>query len=178
LLGLPIMRVDLWTMHTGEVIPECFSCGTCNEYYESCANPKDAHLLRIQERLRFEAAIAVAGEIAEIVHFGKEHEVNADELALDRRIAKERAGSIHLFRRWCEGTPCSECDSYLESLRGAITQIIGQPDVHSAIAALANRLTEKNRLMGCEVEKFLGEIGLKAEPEEAKKSIPAAPIEK
>ena len=146
----------------GEVVPESTSCPTCIEYYERSNPSTDGHSRAIQDDLRRQAAVAVAGEIAES-ELGPGTIVGESELAQDREQARCRASFIHLWadgrcRRygsWESEATCSLCDAFLSSLRAVVKSELLKPIVSAQVARLAALLEARGRLHWDEVVDFL-----------------------
>lgn len=167
LLGLPLIHAALLDASQGEVVPECSLCQTCVEYYQSHDPAEDDHSRTIQDNLRRDAAVAVAGELAEACILGRDHAVDPEELAVDREKAWNLSSAIHLWtssscyaQRPSRGDSCSDCRNYLDALRSAVCLIIEAQAVRSAISVLATRLDEASRLTSGEITTILREQGL------------------
>src|SRR5438105_1249043 len=98
-LGRRVMHASLSDDRQGEVVPQCSVCETCVEYYEKNDPAEVAHPRRIQDDLRRDAAVALAGEVAERTICGDAH-LDPAELAGDRSLCRSRASAIHL---WIDG---------------------------------------------------------------------------
>jgi hypothetical protein len=62
ILGRGIMYAILFTDRDGEVVPMCSACNTCLAYYGKNNPANDAHSKLIQDDLRCDMTIAVAGK--------------------------------------------------------------------------------------------------------------------
>ena len=153
LLGVRFLHLEVMSDARGEVVPESASCSTCIEYYERSNPSIDDHSRAIQDDLRRQAAVIVAGEIAES-ELGPGTMVGESELAQDREKARCRASFIHLWldgrcRRvgsWEPEATCSLCDAFLSSLRAVVKSELLKPIVSAQVGRLAELLGERSRL--------------------------------
>ena len=148
----------------GEVIPDCSWCETCWNYYRG-RNPKTNHHSReIQDVYRRDAAVAIAGEIAEGRFTGVAEPVDPSEVAADREKVRSRASAIHIFAsgdcfvtgKWAKGEQCDHCETFIGQLRATVSDILNEQNVWEAITALAEELKAKGRMEGEEIGEFLG----------------------
>lgn len=150
----------------GEVVPECSLCRTCIGYYQSHDPAEHDHSRSVQDDLRRDAVVAVAGEIAERLIFGDGHTIDPAALAMDHEKALSRASAIHLwadsacFNGLLGAGWCSDCSDYLAALRQAVGRILEVPGVRPAISVVAARLEGSSRLTGDEIAHILQGQGL------------------
>jgi hypothetical protein len=142
-LGLRFMYIVIWGDDDGEVIPECARCESCVEYFEKNNPTTDFHAERIQDDIRREIAVAVAGEIAEALFTNEPTMINTDEVAADRCRARRCACFLHIWSgspscRWTE--PCAISDPFLTAMRSGVEQLLRDPKTWSAVTALATHL--------------------------------------
>jgi hypothetical protein len=164
LLGVPILHIALLSEIRGEMVPGCAWCPMCIDYYCSHNPSEDEHSRSIQNILRCQAAIAVAGEIAERRLCGDDHEINPDDLAQDRYKACQHASAIHYHydnrcfvdQHWNEEL-CSTCGQYLKEMRASVEVIIKKRNIRKAIRSLAVHLYEGGRIEGDRVWSLLYE---------------------
>lgn len=123
------------------------------EYYERLNPTDDPHSRAIQDDLRRQAAIAVAGEIAEGL-LGHGSCVAESEVAQDRELARCRASFIHFWSesrcraegQWESGVACPHCDDFLGRLRSVVEAQLLNSTVSRQVVGLATVLDERNRL--------------------------------
>jgi hypothetical protein len=96
LLGVRFLHAAILDDTQGEVVPESTRCCTCTEYYERSKPSSDPHSRQIQDDLRRQAAVALAGQIAE-AELARGTSVGESEVAQDRELARCRASFIHLW---------------------------------------------------------------------------------
>jgi hypothetical protein len=154
LLGVRFFYIGILDDAHGEVVPESSCCPTCVDYYEKWRPSADPQSKRIQDDFRRQAAVAVAGEIAERELAPGSSATDA-ELAQDREQARTRASFIHFWtsedcRReswWGDDAAiCSHCDAFLEPLRAQMAATLWDPTVSAAVIRLAERLDAEGRL--------------------------------
>jgi len=143
-LGVKFVRIIIWDDDDGEVMPECSRCESCVAYYEK-HNPKDdEHAKRIQDDIQREIAVAVAGEIAEVVFTNGSVMINPEEVEVDRRRAREWACFLHIWSnrpapcRWSD--PCDISDPFLATIRRNVEQLLREPKTWRAVSVLASHL--------------------------------------
>ena len=181
LLGAGLCHVAVLGESTGEALPECSLCRRCLQYYEQHNPAEDPHSQQIQDDLRRNTAIALAGESAD-GRLADGASATEAELVQDRYLARSRASAVHLWKdarcyqsggTSSEGE-CSECDAFIASVRERVGGIIDDSRVSTAVVALAEHLAARQRLSGIEVSEFLSARGLNlgSVPADA---LPAAP---
>jgi len=166
-LGRRVMHAVLFDDRRGEVMPECAACDTCISYYKSFKEPVDAmHWKHIEDDLRRDIAIAIAGEIAETEICG-DHYIDEGELRQDRALSQCRVSLIHYRReRKCLWEvfkeSCRVCDDYLTLMREKM-QIIRQPPIRTAIEEFAEQLEQRENHQQMDektIDRFLEAGGL------------------
>jgi hypothetical protein len=148
----------------GEVVPECSWCETCWNYYHGRNPNTNQHSREIQDIYRRDAAVAIAGEIAECRFTGVREPVDPSEVAADREKVRSRASAIHIFAsgdcfvtgKWARAEACALCDRFIDQLRTTVSGILDERQVWDAVNALAEELKTKRRLEGEEITEFLG----------------------
>jgi len=185
LLGLPLMHVALLDDTQGETAPSCAFWPTCEHYYRNHDPSNFPHSLEIQHNFRWQAAVAVAGEIAELCVIGEGHRVKESEVLDDRKRAYHRASLIHYWRDkeclekewWWPDGHCSTCDDFISPLKSSVETIIKQAHIRDAILLLAEQLlkTPLKRLHGRVVKALLKNWIPNESQQDAKNSIPPAP---
>lgn len=182
IVGVPQIFVALTGETTGETVPECAICATCREYYWHNDPKSDGHSKMIQDDLRKDAAVAIAGEIGEAAYRGHEVAVPSGETTDDRWKVRSRAAAIHYwssnqecyeFGQWQKMEPCGPCDTFIDQLRTSIRLLLEDPSVAAATLALAKTLVHEKRIEWERATKLLTELGLKSGPAFAK--LPPAP---
>lgn len=163
LLDVPLLHLAILDDTHGEAVPECSLCQTCLDYYHQHDPAEDPHSRTIQDDLRRRTAIAVAGEICEECLLPGGLESTEEELLQDRQLARSRVAAILLrsgdrcysLGTWDTDVSCATCDAFLNSLRVVVRQLVKEPVVSGAIAALAQHLETHARMSGDEVRRFL-----------------------
>jgi hypothetical protein len=165
-----MLHLSLLDDSHGELVPECSWCERCFDYYRANDPRDDDHAKVIQDDMRCDAAVAVAGEVAETYFRGDANPVDPAEQEEDRRKARNRASAIHLWKaaeccasgKWATGERCVDCDSYLAALRATVASLITTPRTWDVLQAFAEELSEKNRIEWDEVSVSLRRHGLVA----------------
>lgn len=167
LLGKRVMYVVIFDNWRGEVMPQCSACDTCGHYYKS-EDPTDTiHWKRIEDDLRRDIAVALAGEIATTEVCGYES-TDRNELRQDRYLSKCRASVIHYRRdkkclRVAFNETCRACEDYIARTASSVKQIILQPSIRGCVEGFAEQLQQlKNdkRMSEKDVNQFFGKRGL------------------
>jgi hypothetical protein len=162
LLGVRFLHIAVLDDAQGEVVPESSCCSTCVEYYERSRPSADPHSRQIQDDLRRQAAVAVAGEIAER-ELAPGSSVSEAELAQDHELVRCRASFIHFWadgrcRRdglWEIDAACSHCDAFLKPLRSVVDATFKNPKISAEVIRLAGRLDVRGHLCWDEVADLL-----------------------
>jgi len=149
-------------------VDEYQACRPCMEHYEKHRPSQDKRSAKIERFYREEAAIAIAGELAEIRLTGGPLLSSDEELAWDRDKTRERASLRHLWSRgskacanYCGAEQdCADCDQAVGQLKAAVENLITSNDNWSAIRALAQQLANGSRISGSDVAAFLEEHGV------------------
>ena len=89
-LGRDIMHAVLFTDKWGELFPTCSVCRTCLTYYTEHDPAKDIHAKLIQDDLRCDMAIAMAGECAQLAICGNQGLMRASSRAIVHAPKNER----------------------------------------------------------------------------------------
>ncbi|SRR5216684_5368927 len=145
-LGVKFMHIVVWDESDGEVLPECGRCTSCMHYFEKNNPANDSHAKRIQDDIRREIAVAVAGEIAEVLYSHTATTINADEVEADRYRARQCACFLHMWSKSsdCAGRPwtdaCAISDPFLTKMRTAVERLLRDPKTWCAVTALATHL--------------------------------------
>ncbi len=170
LLGCAIVHVVLFSDKQGETTTESQFSDASLDYHAKNDPRKDAPSKSIQDQLRCDIAIAVAGKIAQCDVFGDNH---PDESELEKDRNRANSGVAHIHRAldpdccyvW-DQTRCQFCRNYLESMRTTVKHILTKPLIRDSIKALAAEKFEglKNceQRKGAEVEEFFQARGLRA----------------
>jgi hypothetical protein len=130
LLGVSSSYTAVLSDTDGEVAPANPVSDALVEHYEHCNPSTDARSKQIQDDLRREAAIAVAGEIAER-KLTSGTAVAETELLRDRELARCRASFVHFWidhacrrdNRWDSDTGCRFCETFLHCLRSVVNDV-------------------------------------------------------
>lgn len=165
-LGVDFMYIVLWDDENGEVVPECAKCPSCNYYYEKNDPASDEHSQRIQDQLRCEVAISVAGEIADAI---AGHSVSDQELEGDRYRSRNTACFLHCWTSdscpydWTK--PCERADSFLAAMKTAVEQVLKRPDVWAAVQQLTDLVehAERGRTSWEDATKLISNLGVRYE---------------
>jgi hypothetical protein len=145
-LGVKFMHIVIWDESDGEVTPECGRCESCVHYFERHNPSSDSHAKRIQDDIRREIAVAVAGEIAEALFSKTATTINAQEVEADRYRARQCACFLHVWSKSsdCAGRPwtdrCAISDPFLTKMRAVVDQLLRDPKTWGAVTALATHL--------------------------------------
>ncbi len=179
MLGRRIMYAILFTDRDGEVVPMCSVCNSCLAYYGKNSPANDAHSKLIQDDLRCDMAIAVAGNIGQQAICGNQSIVEGD-FDKDRARAKELASAIHFWKDhecWvCKYSACEICSQYDRSITEAVSKILKLEAVENSIRALAILFEQSkncSRIQGDAIENFLKKRNLTKGQEI--RVLPAAP---
>jgi hypothetical protein len=173
LLGRRIIYVVLSDNQHGETMTEWSLDNTNFEYYENNDPKEDPESKLIQNALRCDMAIAVAGAIAQGDLCGDSTLIKS-ELERDLDRANCGAGLIHrginlhrgLDPRHCRYPldQCQYCEGYLEQMRSTVRQMLAKPLVRYSIKAVAadklESLENSVQRNGSEIEKFFEAKGL------------------
>ena len=92
-VGRRMMHAVLFNDQYGEIAPLCSVCDTCLAYYSDNNPSNNAHSKHIQDDLRCDMAIALAGEIAQRSICGNQN-IDEGEFAKDRSLAKEKTSGL------------------------------------------------------------------------------------
>ena len=138
------MIFDDWR---GEVMPLCSACDTCGRYYKSKAPADVSHWKQIEDDLRRDIAVAIAGEIATTEICGYES-LDKNELLQDHDLSICRASVIHYRKdkrclRFLNET-CRVCEDYIMLTTNSVRRMILQPTIRTCIEELAARLEQRN----------------------------------
>ena len=140
LLGRRITYVVLSDDQHGETMTEWSLDNTNFEYYENNDPKEDPESKLIQDALRCDMAIAVAGAIAQDDLCGDSTLIKS-ELKRDLDRANCGAALIHrgLDPPHCRypWDQCQYCEDYLEKMRLTVRQMLAKPLVRYSIKALA-----------------------------------------
>jgi hypothetical protein len=165
-LGRRIMHVLLFTDKRGETVPMCSVCDICLAYYSDNNPSNNAHPKHIQDGLRCDMAIALAGEIAQRAICGNQN-IDEREFAKDRALAKEKASAIHLWRdRVCwqfKYSACQICHDYHGLMTRAAEKMVALRYIKDSIQALAEeleKLKDDVRMDRSRIEQILKASGL------------------
>lgn len=182
-VGRRLMFAVLIDERQGEVMPQCSTCDLCFDYYQRNNPAEDKHSLRIQDELRRDSAVAMAGEIAEFQICGDRY-IDLEEVKSDRFKTRQRASMIHLWLggecfhsgRWAASESCEACNAYLELLKHAIDRLVALPQIRNCIEGLARALEDSEkgkRICEREIESILQRHELR--PGFFFESLPSAP---
>ncbi|MCM2315176.1 MAG: hypothetical protein NDJ92_08500 [Thermoanaerobaculia bacterium] len=152
-----------------EPVAPNLACISCSEYFVQRPVRNDERISAIDKQYRQEAAIAVAGELAEREWRGRRSVVSMDELRADRLRARSllaarhrrklRRGEKCLYEQLDE--TCVVCASEESNLRANVLSKLTHPQRWQAIEALAGRLlTTRSKIDGSEVLELLAARGL------------------
>jgi len=165
-VGRRMMHAVLFNDQYGEIMPLCSVCDTCLAYYSDNNASNNAHSKHIQDDLRCDMAIALAGEIAQRAICGN-HNIDEGDFAKDRSLAKEKASAIHLWQdRICwrvKYSACQICSDYRDLMTRAVEEMVAPQHIKDSIQALAELLENRRdceRLKGSVIEEFLEKKGL------------------
>jgi hypothetical protein len=173
LLGRGIIYVVLSDNQHGETMTEWSFDNTNFEYYESNNPNEDPESKRIQDALRCDMAIAVAGAIAQGDLCGDSTLIKS-ELKLDLNRANCGAALIHRGINLHRGLDpphcryawdqCQYCEDYLEKIRSTVRLMLAKPLVRYSIEAVAadklESLENSVQRKGSEIERFFEAKGL------------------
>jgi len=167
-LGRRVMRAVLTDDRKGEVVQLCSACDTCNDYYSDRNPATDSHSKLIQDDLRCDMAIAMAGEIAERTMCGDCY-IDEHELRQDSEFSRCRASAIHRWidlrcwrERWWEfPLPCRDCEAYLKVMKQAVQKIIADPLIKSCIEKVASQLENCQQIDEKQIDELLNKEGLR-----------------
>lgn len=139
------------------------------DYYKEHNSKVDPHSRRIQDDLRCDVAIAVAGAIAQLDLCGVSTLIESE---CDRDVKRANCGAAHIHRglnpphRRFPWDRCQFCEAYLEKTRSTVKQMLAEPLVRASIKALAadklESLENSIQREGSEVEEFFQDRGLSA----------------
>ena len=165
-VGRRMMHAVLFNDQYGEIMPLCSVCDTCLAYYSDNNPSNNAHSKHIQDDLRCDMAIALAGEIAQRAICGNQH-IDERDFAKDRSLAKEKASAIHLWRdRLCwqvKYSACPICRDYHGSMTKAVEKMVELQDIKDSIQAFADeleKLEDNVRMNRPKIEQILKASGL------------------
>jgi hypothetical protein len=161
MLSRRIMYAILFTDRDGEVVPMCSACNACLAYYGKNNPANDAHSKLIQDDLRCDMAIAVAGRLGQHAICGNQSMVEGD-FDKDRARAKELASAIHFWKDhacWvCKYSAWEICSQYDKSITEAVSKILKLEAVENSIRALAVLFEQSkncSRIQGDAIENCL-----------------------
>jgi hypothetical protein len=163
IFGEKLIAVTILGDSRGEVVPECSWCDTCWEYYHGRNPQRHAHSRQIQDIYRRDAAVAIAGELAECRFMGQSELANPEEIEADREKVRSRASAIHLFvdadcftqGKWARNEPCGLCEAFVAALRQVVSTILEEQRIWESIMVLAQELRLKQRMEAHEVSEVL-----------------------
>ena len=150
----------------GNDVRDGWACQNCLAYYESNDPVTDERSSVIERAYRVEAAIAAAGEIAELHLNNGVLLASCDELCVDRDRVLSRSALRHLWRddacnkHRSEVNECAVCRASADSLRAAVTQLLTSPAIWAAVLRLAARLCNERHVDGHDVEQVLRDQSL------------------
>lgn len=164
LIGVRFLHIAICSNDEGEVVPECSACTRCVEYFEMHNPSEDYHAACIRTEFIKSAAIALAGEVADMMlPTGKT--ATDSELQQDRYLARSRVAMAHLWQNgdcYKKGIdrPCSTCDALLKRISANVADVVARPDVAAAIGQLARRLEATERLVWSEAAEIFECLGI------------------
>jgi hypothetical protein len=166
-VGRRMMHAVLFNDQCGEIMPLCSVCDTCVEYYNENDPANFAHSKHIQDDLRCDMAIAIAGEIAQRAIRGN-REIDERDFEKDRSRASELSSKIHRWidpkclRQW-GATTCPFCKACRDSTTQAVNEIVAKQYIKDSIQAFAEELEELEdhvRMNRSRIEEILKASGL------------------
>lgn len=141
----------------GHTVPEFQSCEPCFEHYGRHRPTHDPRSAAVERFYREEAAIAVAGELAELNLSGGHILSTTEEIEWDRARVLTRASLRHL---WLAGTtcvnycsapvPCEYCDRASAELSASVARWLSD-QLWPGVLITANLLEGGERRTGAEV---------------------------
>ena len=180
MVGRRILYAVMINDDCGEVVPLCSVCDTCLAYYSSSNPANDAHSKQIQDDLRCDMAIAMAGEFTQRSLCGNQGVDEAD-FAKDRSRAGELASAIHLWKDdavcWqYKYSACQICSTYRQLMTLTVSNMVASKDVKDCVKALGEvfeNTPNSERIGGTRIEDWLKGRGLTKGSEIS--SLPSVP---
>jgi hypothetical protein len=154
------------------------ACVTCLEYYEKNDPASDGQSRRIERRYRVEAAVAAAGEIAEMKFGNGAVLATNEELEWDRDRVRTRSSLRHLWQRdACSSyrsnkSDCTTCAAGANLLLDNVRNLVNRTSVWAGTQILAEQLKVQARIDGRDVRRILEEAGVDFESEDVDRLWP------
>lgn len=167
LLRRHMKHAVLFTHKWGEVMPKNPIGDTRVEYYTHNNPANDADSKRIQDDLRRDVAIAMAGKIAQGALCGN-WTLDERDFEKDRSYTNELTTRIHrwieprCWRQWGAAT-CPFCKAYRDSTTHMLSHVLAEGRVENSIKAFAEKLKTLGYcrpIGGPRIEEFLKGEGL------------------